>query len=207
MDYHADAGSNYGTENTSRGSKSDIKASWSEESSEHGSATRSILFASIFLTLPMLSFTAILLALVYYYRVFPQVTSHDPLQTVEASASSSNYYVQIRSTLLIFLSSVSSSLAPMLSSVAMFIVAFPISEKLLRDTRKRKTARLMTPEELALTLRFINGGAYISLWKWTQYRLRRNVRQSSALIVSAAVVFVAFLLAYVLIELLNQLSC
>lgn len=165
------------------------------ESSANGTATWSILFGFAFLTLPMLISTTILLGLVYHYRVLPGHNASDVLEAVSDNASGNDYFVNLSSTLLIFLSSVSSSLAPMLSGVAMFIFAFPLSARILRDTREDLAAKLMTPKQLALTLRFISGGAYLSLWKWLGYRTKKNNRSSSSLAMSAAVVLVTLALA------------
>jgi hypothetical protein len=146
------------------------------------------------LTGPMLAFTAVLLGLVFYYRVKHTDGPFPNLQNKEMHDEAGIYYVRLSATFLIFISSWSSSLGPLLVGFALALAAYPIARQLLRQARANNPRELLTPHELALTLKFLEGGGFGALWAWVKYLAnprQKRQPQATTLVSVASVTVVA----------------
>lgn len=157
-----------------------------------------IITSFVIVTIPMLLFTAVLLGLVFHYRVSHNSPPFENLLVAGAQDEAGVYYVNIEATVLIFISSWSSSLAPILTGFVVALVAYPIARKFLQEARAHRPQQLLTPYQLALTLKFWDGGGVGALWNWLKYvfgwRSKRQ-RQASPLKSTASVTVLAIILA------------
>ena len=151
-------------------------------------------------TIPMLMFTGVLLGLVYHYRITHNEVSFETLRAPGSIDEAGIYYVNLSATVLIFISSWSSSLAAILAGLMMTLASYPIAWRHLRDVRAYRPQRLLTPFQLALTLKFLDGGGWGALWSWIKYvagwRKQRQL-QARTLTASASVMILAVFLGYV----------
>lgn len=147
---------------------------------------KNIASNTFFLTFPILLLTCFLFAFVFGYRVDTKGGPFEQLRGNESSLLTSNaYYVDLNSTLLIFLVSWMSSLAPMLAGFAIALAAYPVAARLFDDTTQQNQERLLTPFQLHLTLRLINGSTWSAIWNLMLYRLgwgKRVKGQGAALV-------------------------
>jgi hypothetical protein len=153
-----------------------------------------IALSFFILTGPMLAFTAVLLGLVFYYRVKHTDGPFPNLQTKEMRDEAGIYYVRLSATFLIFISSWSSSLGPLLVGFALALVAYPMARQSLRQARANNPRELPTPYQLALTLKFLEGAGFTALWAWVKYLAnsrRRGQPQATTLLSVASVTVVA----------------
>jgi hypothetical protein len=149
-----------------------------------------IALSFVIITLPMFLFAALLLGLVFHFRVTHNDPPYKHLQPQGTTDEPGIYYVNLNATFLVFLASWSSSVAPMLVSFALALAAYPICRQYLGQAQANIRRELLTPYQLALTLRFMNGGGFGALWSWLKYRASWKMRepQGSAL---SKVAFVA----------------
>jgi len=146
------------------------------------------------LTGPMLAFTAVLLGLVFHYRVKHADGPFPNLQTRDMRDEAGIYYVKLSATFLIFISSWSSSLGPLLAGFALALAAYPIARHSLRQVRVNNPRELLTPHQLALTLKFLEGGGFGALWAWVKYLANSRQKrqpQATTLVSVASVAVVA----------------
>ena len=152
----------------------------------------------VVVTIPMLLFTAVLLGLIFYYRVSHNTPPFDNLLVAGAQDEASVYYVNIEATFLIFISSWSSSVAPILTASVVSLAAYPIARKFLQEARAHQPQLLPTPYQLALTIKFLDGGGAGALWNWLKYFVgweRKRQRQASPLTSTASVTILTTILA------------
>lgn len=154
----------------------------------------------VIVTVPMLLFTAVLLGLVFHYRVSHNSPPFKDLPIAGAQDEAGVYYVNIEATVLIFISSWSSSLAPILTGFVLALTTYPIARKFLREARAHRPQQLLTPYQLALTLKFLDGGGAGALWNWLKYSFgwkSERQRQASPLKSTASMTTLATILAHV----------
>jgi hypothetical protein len=157
-----------------------------------------IALSSLILTIPMLLFVCVLLGLVFHYRVQPKGVPFENLKLSGSQDEKGVYYVNISSTVLVFIASWSSSLAPALGSFALALVAYPVARTYLKEERAGNPRKLLTPYQLFLTLQFLDGGWAFSLWKWFKYMFKRRTRrqpQASPLSTTAGIAILAAVLS------------
>lgn len=146
---------------------------------------REIVWSALLLTLPLLILTCVFFAFVFGYQVDIEDAPFERLKgNGSALDDGSAYYVNLSATFLIFLASWMSSLAPMLTGVAITLAAYPVAGKLLEDTTSQNPEKLMTPFQFNLAVRLIDGSAWSGLWNVTRYRFgwgKRNRSHSGAL--------------------------
>ena len=155
---------------------------------------RQITLSFFVLTGPMLAFTAVLLGLVFYYRVKHTNGPFPNLQTKGMRDEAGIYYVRLSTTFLIFINSWSSSLGPLLVGFALALAAYPIARQSLRQARANNPRELPTPHQLALTLKFLEGAGPTALWAWVKYLAnprQRRQPQATALVSVASVTVIA----------------
>lgn len=145
-----------------------------------------IAWNAFFLTFPMLVLTCLLFAFVFGYQIDRDEEPFEQLKGNESSLPDDDaYYVNLSSTMLIFLASWMSSLAPMLAGFALTLAAYPVAGKLFEDTNQQNRDRLLTPFQLHLALRLINGSTWSAIWNLMLYRLgwgKRVKAQGAALV-------------------------
>lgn len=115
--------------------------------------------------------TAALVLMVFKYRVTPEIENEFSRPNSTAFTEDA-YYVHADSTMLVFLASWMSSLAPLLAGCAISLAAFPIAQNLFEDTLSTFQDRLPTPFQLTIALKFINGSTWSALWDLLLYRVR-----------------------------------
>jgi len=143
-----------------------------------------IALNSALLALPLL-FSAVLLGVVFHYRVKHNSAVSDDFQLPGTVDEPGVYYVNFEATRLFFIASWSSSLAPLLLTSAMTLASYPIAQSNLRNAQANASAHLFTPYQLALALRMLNGGGFSVLWDWSKYVLwwkKRHTIQARALV-------------------------
>lgn len=119
-------------------------------------------------TIPMLAFSAVLLGLIYKYRVTHSTTGNDRLRSPGTSDEAGVYYVDMSATVLIFISSWSSSVGPLLLGFLMTLASYPLTRHYWQEIQDQKPT-LPTPFQFALSLKFIGGGGWGALYSWMRY--------------------------------------
>ncbi|KAK5557546.1 hypothetical protein LTR46_004574 [Exophiala xenobiotica] len=155
--------------------------------------------ASTIITIPMLAFSAALLGLVYRYRVTHSIPTDDRLRSSDTTDEPGVYYVNLSATVLIFISSWSSSLGPLLLSFLMTLASYPLARHFWQNIQQQK-GPLPTPFQFALSLKFIGGGGWGALYSWTSYLVgwkKQRQFQSTLLTESAFVTVVATILGII----------
>jgi len=158
-----------------------------------------ILLSFAIITIPMLAFAGVLLGLVFHYRVTHNSPPYEHLQLEGTRDEPGIYYVDLNATFIVFIASWSSSVAPMLASFILVLAAYPICRQYLGQARANLTRELLTPYQLALTLRFMNGGGFGALWSWLNYHVGwKSVRerQGSVLRKTALMAIISLSLGY-----------
>lgn len=130
-----------------------------------------ILFSFLIMTVPMILFSALLLALVLHYRVIHNGFVSENLRFTEAQEDSSAIYVRLSATTLTTVASWSSTLAPILIGFAVALTSYPVARTLLRAARDNRPGQLPTPYQMALMLHMVASGGPGSLWPWLKYRV------------------------------------
>lgn len=173
-----------------------------EHSKRMGGQYSDIAWNFFMLTIPMSLFVAFLIALIFHYQVKSNGTPFPDLRLPDWDQQDDRwvYYVRISSTILVFIASWSSSLAPTLASFALALMSWPSASRYLRAARAERTKDLMTPYQLFLTLRFLDGGVFTALWSWLRYIIgwrKLRERQTQSLSTTAFVAVLAVVLGYV----------
>lgn len=151
------------------------------------------------ITIPICALTAVLLGLVFHYQVGHGDTPFENLRGNLTQDEAGVYYINMNSSVILFVASWASSLAPMLSGFILTLASFPIARQLFEDVRGGRVNRLLTPYQLALTLKFLDGSAFGGIWSWIMYLVwwkKRRAPQAPALIAACAVAVVAIFLGY-----------
>jgi hypothetical protein len=138
-------------------------------------------------TIPMLVFSAVLLALVYKYRVTHASNTNENLKSSATSDEAGVYYVNLSATVLIFISSWSSSLGPLLLGFLMTLASYPLARHYWSEVREQKPT-LPTPFQFALSVKFISGGGWGALYNWLRYLVgwRKQRHYQSTLLTESA---------------------
>jgi hypothetical protein len=145
-----------------------------------------IALSFVIVTVPMLTFAGLLLGLVFHYRVTHNDLLFENLKLDDAKDEPGIYYIDLNATFLVFIASWSSSAAPMLASFVLVLAAYPICKEYLAQARANRSRELLTPYQLFLTLRFMNGGGFGALWSWLKYHAGwKNVREPQGKVLSS----------------------
>lgn len=160
-------------------------------------------YGSIFLsvsviTLPMLTFSAVLLGLVMKYRVQYTSGPYANLELQGFAYRSGSYYVDLSATFLIFVASWSSSVATIAGGFMTALAAYPIAKKYAGLVEREQTNKLLTPYQLALAVRLLDGGGIGALWEWLKYAFKgksRRQNQSPALKLTSSIALLGTVLA------------
>ncbi|KAI1319959.1 hypothetical protein F5Y16DRAFT_390454 [Xylariaceae sp. FL0255] len=146
-----------------------------------------IFTAAAIVILPMLTFNAVLLGLIFRYRVTHRASINENLQSPVTNGETGVYYVNLSATVLIFISSWSSSLGPLLLGFLMTLASYPLARRYWSDIRQQKPL-LPTPFQFALSLKLINGGGWSALCSWLTYLIgwRKQRQPQSTLLIESA---------------------
>ncbi|PYH89986.1 hypothetical protein BO71DRAFT_402603 [Aspergillus ellipticus CBS 707.79] len=156
-----------------------------------------ILWSWFVLTVPLTALTAVFLALVFRNRVSHGFTLFESLLEAWDQESHDAYYVNMNSSVLLFVTSWASSLGHMLSGFLITLASFPIARRLLQDIQRGRIQRLPTPYQLALLLKFLDGGSLGATWSWLVYLVswgKKRQRQTPPLTMAASAALLATLL-------------
>ncbi|KAL2066479.1 hypothetical protein VTL71DRAFT_2550 [Oculimacula yallundae] len=127
-----------------------------------------IAFAFSLMTIPMSLFSALLLGLIFHFRVTPSTSTSD-LQLPDTPTHDSVIYVNTSATTLTTVASWSSTLAPILVGCAITLISYPVAKQIMTAGQSGRTEKLPTPFQLSLMLKMITGGSPQSLWNWILY--------------------------------------
>ncbi|RAL00752.1 uncharacterized protein BO80DRAFT_502163 [Aspergillus ibericus CBS 121593] len=156
-----------------------------------------ILWSWFLLTVPLTCLTAVFLALVFSYRIGKGDSGYESLWEGLTLDLSGAYYVNMNSSVLLFVTSWSSSLAPMLSGFLITLASFPIARRYLQDIQNGHFERLPTPYQLTLMMKFFDGGTLGATWSWIVYVVswgKKRQPQTKPLTSAASVALLATLL-------------
>jgi hypothetical protein len=130
--------------------------------------TKHILLASSVVVVPMVTFTAVLLVLVFdnlgdhLYCPYEEICPESP---VVNGTSPSHYYVDFPATRLVFVSSLSSTISFALVGALMSIYAYCAAARLTEaSVSANQNKRLPTSYQTSLLVRLLNAD-YLSLWE------------------------------------------
>lgn len=138
----------------------------------------SIAWSWVVVTIPITALTIAFLVMVFQYRVFPNDSPFKNLQLPSTNDDKNVVYVDMNSSVILFVASWASSLAPMLSGFLMALASFPIARQLSNNIRNGRTDSLPTPYQLGLALKFLDGSALGAIWSWMVYLVSwRKTRQ------------------------------
>lgn len=152
---------------------------YTPSSGRMGGRYREILLSFLVMTVPVLAFSALLLGLIYHYRIVRNPFPSDNLRFDGGQHGSSATYVGLSATTLITVASWSSTMAPLLVGFALTLLSYPVASTLLQAGQAGRPEQLPTTFQLALMLRMLCSGGPGSLWHWVAYALGwRGKRQS-----------------------------
>ncbi|KAI0102963.1 hypothetical protein GGR51DRAFT_573780 [Nemania sp. FL0031] len=136
-----------------------------------------IYTAILTITLPLAAFAALLLGLVYHYRV----EGGDALSPNLGSGTKDEagaIYVNFSATILTTVASWSSTAAPLLLTFVISLSSFPAARKLLQASRSSGGSELPTPFQFSLMLATLEKPGASTLWGLLKYRFSWKSRNS-----------------------------
>ncbi|KAK5063183.1 hypothetical protein LTR84_005260 [Exophiala bonariae] len=142
----------------------------------HG-RVKEIMIAFAVMTIPMTIFSALLLGLIFHYRVVQNPFVSDDLAFDAGQDVSSVVFVKISATTLITIASWSSTTAPILVGFPVTLVSYPVASGILTASIKQEAAQLPTPYQFSLLLKMLSGGSVSALWSWLQYAFGWKARR------------------------------
>jgi hypothetical protein len=147
-------------------------------SARMGGRSKDILFAFGVLTVPMLIFSALLLGLIYHFRIVHNSFVSSNLRFNAGYDESNVIYVRLSATTLTTIASWSSTLAPILVGCAVTLISYPVARGILLAGQDNKPKDLPTPYQLSLMLRMLANGSPASLWHWMNILLAGRVGEN-----------------------------
>ncbi|KAJ5579066.1 hypothetical protein N7450_007933 [Penicillium hetheringtonii] len=131
-------------------------------------------------TLPITALTVAFLVMVFQYRVTHDDIPFENLRSSSLELKDENnvIYVDLNSSVILFVTSWASSLAPMLTGFIMALASFPIARQLSNTIRNGCTDSLPTPYQFGLTLKFLDGSALAAIWFWMVYLISWERREN-----------------------------
>ena len=123
--------------------------------------------ASALLIVPMLTLAALLIGLVYGYRM-PDHNSSYSLDNQTAIPLGSAYFVNYSSTTLVYLASLSSTLSTLLIPTAMLLYSFVLANDLAKDSDQAALSNLPSPFQLDMLIKMVEGRLMV-LWSYACY--------------------------------------
>lgn len=159
------------------------------------SARWEIMTSSCLAVVPMTFLTIALAILVSKFQLQPGSGSISTSVAPYSDLGGDAFYIDVNSTLLVFIASWMSSLAPLLTGFLISLAGFPIAQKLLEDTIHRPHA-LPTLAQLAIIIKFCSGAPCSGLWDLlVRYRCRIAKHTPSRMLNSLTMVTITAMLA------------
>lgn len=127
-----------------------------------------ILLAFAIASIPMIALSALLLGLVFKYRVIPDGPS---AKSFDASYEhdGSVIYIDLSATILTTVASWSSTMAPLVLPSIMTLISYPIAKVIIQASQESNNDRNPTPYQLVLILRIMCNASFGSLWYCITY--------------------------------------
>ena len=169
---------------------------WTTSKGIMGGWILEIGFASGVLTLPMFTLTAVLLALVYGHNMPYHSSTYSYNNETELPLGSA-YFVDYPATTLVYVASLSSTLAPLLISAAMVLFSYSLARSIARESDANNTPNLPSPFQLQLLIKMVDA-RLTALGSYLLYRLGKKQRRVTVvpmLIEAVAMMLVLVLLA------------
>ena len=151
-------------------------------------------FASVVLILPMLVLIVLLLALVVGHQM-PDHNSTYSYNNETELALGSAYFVKFSATTLVYIASLSSTLATLLISAAMILFSYSLARSMTIESDANNAPKLPSPFQLQLLIKMVDG-RFMALGSYLLYVLGKKQRQVT--VVPILLEAVAMLLALVL---------
>ena len=126
-----------------------------------------IFFASLVLIIPMTVLTIIFMSLVYTHLMPNYNSTYSKADQANIPLGSA-YYVNYSATRLVFISSISSTLAPFLISAAMILFSYPLAHSFTKNSDKDAMSKLPSPYQLELIIEAVDARLK-SLWSMLLY--------------------------------------
>ena len=158
-----------------------------------------IAFCFVVMTVPMLIFSALLLGLIYKYRIKENDFVSPNLRFASSQLDENAVYVDLSATLLITVASWSSTVAPILVGFAITLVTFPVAKSIMHAANLNQPDRLPTPYQLALMIRMNTASAANSLYHWLRYVLffkKGRSKQPAGLTWMTLIIILSWILRY-----------
>ncbi|KAK0515611.1 hypothetical protein JMJ35_001645 [Cladonia borealis] len=152
-------------------------------------------FASGVLILPMFTLTAVLLALVYGHNMPYHSSTYSYNNETELPLGAA-YFVNYPATTLVYIASLSSTLATLLISAAMILFSYSLARSMTLESDANNAPKLPSPFQLQLLIRMVDG-RLTALGSYLLYRLGKKQRQVT--VVPMLIEAVAMMLALVLL--------
>ena len=163
--------------------------------SKMGGQKLEIGFASALLIVPMFTLAALLIGLVYKYRMPDQLSSYS-LDNQTALPLGSAYYVNYSSTTLVYIASLSSTLSTLLIPAAMLLYSFVLANDLAKKSDRAAVSNLPSPFQLNMLIKMVDGQLLV-LWSYIRYALGSK-RQRIDVVPSLQHAFIALVVLAVL---------
>ena len=128
---------------------------------------RQIIIAFAVMVLPIFFLSALLLGLIFVYRIPPNMYAHDDLGLEQDHSNA--YLVDLSATILVTVASWSSTVASVLIGYAITLASYPAAKDLLTASKTMNTAKLRTPFQLYLIVNTMSSSPFTSLWNWSAY--------------------------------------
>lgn len=151
--------------------------------------------ASAALILPMLLLTALLLAWVYGHQMPNHSSTYSYNNKTELPLGSA-YFVDYSPTTLVYIASLSSTLATVLISAAMVLFSYSLARSMALESDANNASKLPSPFQLQLLIRMVDG-RLSALGSYLLYVLGRKQRKVTVVPVLRQAV--AMMLALVLL--------
>ncbi|KAF7177282.1 hypothetical protein CNMCM7691_005172 [Aspergillus felis] len=136
-----------------------------------------IFTAFLILTLPLAVLVAVLLFLIFHYRVTNDVVSGALIQDL-AQSDHGVLYVNINPTFLMKIASLSSTVAGFLTTFAVGLAAYPLASAVLKSTRDCLPDALLSPLQYYLTLDLVENAGYMAVWRWLKFAFSKRSKET-----------------------------
>ena len=152
-------------------------------------------FASVVLILPMFTLTALLLALVLGQQM-PYYSSTYSYNNETELPLGSAYFVNYPATTLVYVASLSSTLAPLLIPSAMILFSYSLARSIARESDANNAPKLPSPYQLQLLIKMVDA-RLAALGSYFLYHFGK--KQQQVTVVPMLFEAVAMMLALVLL--------
>ena len=131
--------------------------------------------ASAMLILPMLILVAVLLTLVLGHQM-PNYSSTYSYNNGTELPLGSAYFVNYSATTLVYIASLSSTLATLLISMAMILFSYSLARRMALNSDANVVSELPSPFQLQLLIRIVDGRT-MALYSYLMYILSKSQRK------------------------------